>query len=66
MKPHILVTGAAGYLGSVLCEHLLKAEYRVTTLDKLTYGQHSLFPGFWRCSRGTKCWGEALGRTCDP
>jgi DNA-binding transcriptional MerR regulator len=24
-------------------------------LDKLTYGQHSLFPGFWGCSRGTKC-----------
>ena len=44
MKPHVLVTGAAGYLGSVLCEHLLKAEYRVTALDKLIYGQHSLFP----------------------
>lgn len=43
MKSHVLVTGAAGYLGSVLCEHLLKAEYRVTALDKLIYGQHSLF-----------------------
>ncbi len=43
MKPHVLVTGAARCLGSVLCEHLLRAEYRVTALDKLIYGQHSLF-----------------------
>jgi len=39
----ILVTGGAGYLGSILCEHLLAAGYRVTVLDKLMYGQHSLF-----------------------
>jgi nucleoside-diphosphate-sugar epimerase len=43
MKPHVLLTGAAGYLGSVLCEHLLRSEYQVTALDKLIYGQHSLF-----------------------
>ncbi|MDA8179210.1 MAG: NAD-dependent epimerase/dehydratase family protein [Desulfobacteria bacterium] len=39
----VLVTGGAGYLGSVLCEHLLSAGYRVTVLDSLHYGQHSLF-----------------------
>jgi nucleoside-diphosphate-sugar epimerase len=39
----ILVTGGAGYLGSILCEHLLTAGHRVTVLDKLMYGQHSLF-----------------------
>jgi nucleoside-diphosphate-sugar epimerase len=39
----VLVTGGAGYLGSILCEHLLAAGYRVTVLDKLMYGQHSLF-----------------------
>lgn len=39
----ILVTGGAGYLGSILCEHLLAAGYQVTVLDKLLYGQHSLF-----------------------
>ena len=39
----ILVTGGAGYLGSVLCEHLLDAGYRVTVLDNLTYSQGSLF-----------------------
>lgn len=39
----VLVTGAAGYLGSVVCEHLLDAGYRVLGLDSLRYGQHSLF-----------------------
>lgn len=39
----VLVTGGAGYIGSVLCEHLLKASYRVIVLDNLMYGQHSLF-----------------------
>ncbi len=43
MKPQVLVTGGAGYLGSILCEHLLKAGYRVTAIDRLIYGQHSLF-----------------------
>ncbi|HSB68407.1 MAG TPA: NAD(P)-dependent oxidoreductase [Candidatus Methylomirabilis sp.] len=38
----ILVTGGAGYLGSVLCEHLLTSGYQVTVLDSLIYGQRSL------------------------
>jgi nucleoside-diphosphate-sugar epimerase len=42
MKNRVLVTGAAGYLGSVLCEHLLDAGYRVRALDSLSYGQKSL------------------------
>jgi nucleoside-diphosphate-sugar epimerase len=51
MKSRVLVTGGAGYLGSILCEHLLGAGHRVTVLDNLMYGQHSLFhlcghPGF--------------------
>jgi nucleoside-diphosphate-sugar epimerase len=35
----ILVTGGLGYLGSILCEHLLDAGYAVTTLDNLLYGR---------------------------
>lgn len=43
MPERVLVTGGAGYLGSILCEHLLAAGYQVTVLDNLMYGQESLF-----------------------
>ncbi len=51
MKIHVLVTGGAGYIGSILCEHLLHEGYHVSVIDNLMYGQHSLFhlcakPGF--------------------
>jgi nucleoside-diphosphate-sugar epimerase len=39
----ILVTGGAGYIGSVLTGHLLGEGYKVTVLDSLLYGQSSLF-----------------------
>ena len=40
---HVLVTGGVGYLGCILCEHLLEAGYRVTVIDNLMYGQQGLF-----------------------
>ena len=40
----VLITGGAGYLGSVLTEVLLNKGYQVTVLDNLTYKQASLVP----------------------
>jgi len=42
MKKHVFITGGAGYLGSILCEHLLNKGYRVTVLDSLMYGEQNL------------------------
>lgn len=38
----VLVTGGAGYLGSILCEHLLAAGHRVAVLDAVHHGVPSL------------------------
>lgn len=38
----ILITGGAGYLGSVIVERLLNVGYEVTVLDKLLFNQTSL------------------------
>lgn len=35
----VLVTGGLGYLGSIVCEHLLAAGHEVLALDNLMYGQ---------------------------
>lgn len=39
----VLVTGGAGYLGSVLCQQLLWDGHDVTCVDNLMYGQGNLF-----------------------
>jgi len=43
MSQKILVTGAAGYIGSILCEQLLDSGYEVVAVDSLLYGEHNLF-----------------------
>ena len=43
MSLRILITGGAGYLGSVLSERLLDAGHKITVVDNLMYSQHSLF-----------------------
>ena len=40
---HILITGGAGYLGSILAEHLLDAGLNVTVIDNLLHGQAGPF-----------------------
>jgi nucleoside-diphosphate-sugar epimerase len=41
---HVLITGGAGYIGSLLTTELLRANYRVTVLDSLLYGGEALIP----------------------
>jgi nucleoside-diphosphate-sugar epimerase len=45
MAERVVVTGGLGYLGSILCEHLLDAGFRVKAVDNLMYGtgQQGLF-----------------------
>ena len=42
MKFKILITGGAGYIGSVLTEDLLDLGYDVTIYDSFIYNQNSL------------------------
>lgn len=42
----ILLTGGAGYIGSVLINYLLKKNYKVTVLDNLMYDQSSIISYF--------------------
>lgn len=41
-RENILVTGGAGYIGSILVPELLRTEYKVTVLDNFMYRQNSL------------------------
>jgi nucleoside-diphosphate-sugar epimerase len=38
MAEQVLVTGGLGYLGSIVCEHLLARGFRVQAVDNLMYG----------------------------
>ena len=57
----ILVTGGAGYIGSVVCERLLDAGDHVTVLDNLMHGQDG---PFHLC--GNPCFDFIRGDARDP
>ena len=38
---NILVTGGAGYIGSIVADELLRAGHAVTVYDSLVYGHRS-------------------------
>lgn len=56
---NVLITGGAGYIGSVLAPHLLNLGFSVTVLDNLYYKQHSLLNCFsnskFRFVQGDAC-----------
>ena len=37
MQPRVLITGAAGFIGSYLAKRLLKDGYRVTGIDNMNH-----------------------------
>ncbi|CAG0981301.1 UDP-glucose 4-epimerase [Anaerolineales bacterium] len=41
---HVLITGGAGYIGSMLTSELLRQNYRITILDTLLFGGESILP----------------------
>jgi len=41
---HILITGGAGYIGSLLTSELLRLNYQVTVLDSLLFGGEAIVP----------------------
>lgn len=43
---HVLITGGAGYIGSVLTPFLLDKGFHVTVIDSLAHKHHSLLPCF--------------------
>ena len=47
---HVLITGGAGYIGSLLTGLLLQRGYRVTVVDSLLFGGESLL-GYWHHPR---------------
>ena len=43
MARRVLITGGAGYIGSILTEHLLARGDKVTAVDSLLFGDHCVF-----------------------
>jgi nucleoside-diphosphate-sugar epimerase len=41
---HVLITGGAGYIGSILTSELLRINYKVTVVDSLLFGGEAIVP----------------------
>ena len=65
----VLVTGGAGYVGSVLVRQLLARGHRVHVVDNLMFGGNTLLPLFinpnFSFSRTDICDREALAQEMD-
>lgn len=59
---NILVTGGAGYIGSVVANELLKAGHAVTVCDSLVHGHRAAVPAGARFVQGDILDDSALGR----
>ncbi|MGB2712541.1 MAG: NAD(P)-dependent oxidoreductase, partial [Vicinamibacterales bacterium] len=58
---HVLITGGAGYIGSLLTGRLLQRGYRVTVVDDLLFGGESLLAYF-----SHPFFNFVKGDICDP
>ena len=69
-EKHVLITGGAGYLGSLLCGHLLRLGYSVTVVDDLLYGGESLLAYFshprFHFVRANVCEPRTIRTAIDP
>ena len=67
---HILITGGAGFLGSILCGHLLRLGFSVTVVDDLLYGGESLLAHYshpdFRFVKANVCDSRAIRDAVDP
>lgn len=52
---HVLVTGGAGYIGSLFTGLLLHRGYRMTVVDDLLFGGESLL-GYWHHPGDGQIW----------
>ena len=48
MKKKIILVGGAGYIGTVLTDHLLNKGYKVKCIDNLIYGQNDCLSSFFK------------------
>jgi nucleoside-diphosphate-sugar epimerase len=60
---NVLITGGAGYIGTVLTQVLLSGGHRVRVLDKLLHGGHALL-GVWSHENFSFVRGDVADRAC--